>query len=242
MTVDTLPGKFQLDRSRNATVQVFEHLREMIVTLAIKPGAVLPRTQLADYFNLSLTPIREALARLEEERLVDIYPQHQTRVGNIDLTSARQAHFLRMSLELEIVSVLSQPANPALGKKLLDLVARQRSCLEAGDLENFSRLDMEFHKTLYQEAQLTDLWTMMRSSSGNLDRLRRMHLPIVGKAQSILGQHSAIAQSIADGDAAKARDSVREHLSGTLTVLNALRDKHLDRVLPADYSPQDFAA
>lgn len=69
-------GAFRLDRSRNATLQVFEHLRELIVSLAIAPGTVLARPQLCEYFGLSQAPIREALLRLEEERLVDIYPQH----------------------------------------------------------------------------------------------------------------------------------------------------------------------
>ncbi|SFV11656.1 GntR family transcriptional regulator [Pseudoduganella namucuonensis] len=242
MSVDSLPGIFQLDRTRNATVQVFEHLRELIVTLAIKPGTVLPRGQLADYFNLSLTPIREALARLEEERLVDIYPQHQTRVGSIDLASARQAHFFRLSVELEIAHVLAERANPALAKRLLDILGRQRACLDSGDLENFTRVDLEFHQTMYNEVQLPALWTMMRSSSGNLDRLRRLHLPVNGKAQSILEQHTQIALCIGEGDAVKAQACVRRHLSGTLVVLNALKDKYPDNVLPEDYTPVAFPA
>lgn len=240
MSVDSLPGIFQLDRTRNATVQVFEHLRELIVTLAIKPGTVLPRGQLADYFNLSLTPIREALSRLEEERLVEIYPQHQTRVGSIDLASARQAHFFRLSVELEIAHVLAENANPALAKRLLDILGRQRACLDSGDLENFTRVDLEFHQTMYNEVQLPELWAMMRSSSGNLDRLRRLHLPLNGKAQSILQQHTEIAHCIGEGDAIKAQSCVRRHLSGTLVVLNALKEKYPDNVLPEDYSPVAF--
>ncbi len=240
--MDTLPGHFQLDRSRNATVQVFEHLRELIVTLAIKPGMVLSRTQLADYFKLSLTPVRDALSRLEEERLVEIYPQHLTRVGKIDLASARQAHFLRLSIELEIVAALAGTPDPVLAGQLGALVNRQRACLQSQDLENFTRIDMEFHKTMYLAAQLPDLWTMMRSSSGNLDRLRRLHLPLNGKAQSILAEHGAIVDCIAQGDPAAGRDVVRAHLSGTLSVLDALRQTYRDFVLPVDYAPESVSA
>lgn len=235
-----LSGKFRLDRSRNATVQVFEHLRELIVSLAIKPGTVLPRNEVSEYFALSLTPVREALARLEEERLVDIYPQHVTRVAAIDLASARQAHFLRLSLELEIASVSAQSANPGLEKLLLGLVGRQRYCLESGDLENFTRADMEFHQTLYEQANMPDLWSYMRSKSGNLDRLRRLHLHLNGKAQSILDQHTKIAHYIGLGDAEAARRHVREHLSGTLHILNSLQEQSLGDVLPEDYSPSAY--
>jgi DNA-binding GntR family transcriptional regulator len=228
---------FRLDRSRNATVQVFEHLRAQIVSLALKPGTVLARPALCDYFQLSQSPIREALLRLEEERLVDIYPQHQTRVRAIDLAAARQAHFFRLSVELEIAWVLAREPRPELGKQLQDLVARQRACLEAGDLENFTQIDMAFHKRMYEASELPDLWALMRSCSGNLDRLRRLHLPLNGKALSILQQHGQIARCIAPGDAAGAQRAVRHHLSGTLQALDVLRERFPDMLLPSDYPP-----
>jgi len=233
---------FRLDRSRNATSQVFEHLRELIVSLAVAPGTVLPRPQLCDYFGLSQAPIREALLRLEEERLVDIFPQHQTRVRGIDLASARQAHFLRLSVELEMVHALAQQPDPALERILLALVARQHACLAGDDLAGFTSLDIEFHRRMYEAAALPDLWSMMRSASGNLDRLRRMHLPLSRKAESILEQHTRIARCIGAGDAVGAQAIVRVHLSGTLNALDALRERYPDLMLPADFAPASLAA
>jgi DNA-binding GntR family transcriptional regulator len=235
--MSALDMPFRLDRARNATVQVFEHLRAQIVSLALKPGAVLARPALCEYFQLSQSPIREALLRLEEERLVDIYPQHRTRVRPIDLAAARQAHFFRLSVELEIAWVLARQPRPDLGKALQDLVARQRGCLEAGDLENFTRIDMEFHMRMYEASELPDLWAMMRRCSGNLDRLRRLHLPLNGKALSILQQHGQIARCIGQGDAAGAQRAVRQHLSGTLQALDVLRARFPDMMLPPDYAP-----
>lgn len=233
---------FRLDRSRNATVQVFEHLRELIVSLAIPPGTVLARPQMCAYFQLSLSPVREALLRLEEEHLVDIFPQHQTRVRRIDLGQARQAHFLRLSVELEMAYVLASEPDPALEGALLELVGRQRACLAAGDLGRFTQLDMEFHRFLYERAGVPDLWSMMRSRSGNLDRLRRMHLSLNGKAESIIDQHTQIAHNIGRGDAAAAQAMVRAHLSGTLNAIDALRARYPDLLLPADYEAAALAA
>jgi DNA-binding GntR family transcriptional regulator len=241
VSASLLPGAFRLDRSRSATVQVFEHLRAQIVSLAIPPGTVLARPQLCDYFKLSQSPIREALLRLEEERLVDVYPQHQTRVRGIDLAAAREAHFLRLSVELELVWVLAQGPRPALEKTLLQLAERQRAALAGGDLDTFTAIDMEYHRRMYEEAELTGLWTMMRSRSGNLDRLRRLHLPVNGKAKSIFEQHAAIARCIGKGDAAGAQRLVRTHLSGTLSALDALRTRHPGMMLPEDYAPRAAA-
>jgi DNA-binding GntR family transcriptional regulator len=236
----TLPGTFRLDRSRSASIQAYEHLRDQIVSLAIPPGTVLPRAELSDYFGLSATPIRDALMRLEEEGLVDIFPQHVTRVSSIDLGAARQAHFVRMALELEIAYQCAQQPDPALAQTLTALVARQRDSLAAGDLHQFVRADMEFHRTMYHALGLDDVWLNMRSQSGNLDRLRKKHLPLASKAESILEEHTVLAQCIAAGDPDGARDCVREHLSGTLHILTALRAKNLKDVLPDNYSPEAY--
>src|SRR5687767_7668084 len=97
------PSALRLDRSRQAAPQVFDHLREQILSLELAPGTVLSRAELADAFGLSQTPIRDALIRLAEEGLVDIFPQHATAVSRIDVGSARQAHFLRRAIETEVV-------------------------------------------------------------------------------------------------------------------------------------------
>ena len=235
-------NRFLLDRSRNATAQVFEHLRELIVSLTIQPGTVLARPQLCEYYKLSASPVREALLRLEEEHLVEIYPQHQTRVCRIDLAQARQAHFLRLSVELEMAQVLATNRDMHLARTLASLVERQRASLAAGDLAMFTQIDMEFHRCLYHAAAVPDLWSMMRSRSGNLDRLRRLHLPLNGKAQLILAEHAAIADAIACGDAAAAQQMVRVHLSGTLRAIDALRTRYPDLLLPLDYQAPVMAA
>ena len=82
---------FRLEKSRHAAPQVFEHLREQIMSLSLIPGTVLSRAELVEQFGVSQTPIRDALMRLAEEGLVDIYPQHATVVCPINIALARQA-------------------------------------------------------------------------------------------------------------------------------------------------------
>ena len=95
----------RLDRDRQAAPQVFERLRGMIISLELPPGSPLSRVALAGQFGVSSTPIRDALMRLEEEGLVDVFPQYATVVSRVDVRLAQQAHFLRQAVELEIVRV-----------------------------------------------------------------------------------------------------------------------------------------
>lgn len=222
-----------LDRSRHAAPQVFEQLRARIVSMELAPGRVLVRSELAEAFGVSQTPIRDALIKLGEEGLVQIFAQHATVVSRIDLAAATQAHLLRQALELEIVERLAAgEADLALETRLAEALAQQRALLArqdtAGlladpDYAEFIEADRAFHQAMYAALGLEALWTLVRRQSGHIDRLRRLHLPEAGKAASVLRQHEAVAAAIARRDPAGARAALREHLSGTLGRIDEIR-------------------
>jgi DNA-binding GntR family transcriptional regulator len=213
----------RLDRDRQAAPQVFERLRKLITSLELPPGSPLSRTALAEQFGVSSTPIRDALMRLEEEGLVDVFPQHATVVSRIDIGRAQQAHFLRQALELEIVKALALKHSGQLTGELNDTIARQQKFARAGDFEKFMAADNDFHQQLYAATGNQELWDLVRSRSGHIDRLRRLHLPTPGKAQDILRHHKLIVTAIGAGQPDDAQRHLRKHLSGTLGYLGEIR-------------------
>jgi GntR family transcriptional regulator, rspAB operon transcriptional repressor len=219
-------GQPSRDRSRQAAPQVFEHLRERIIALDLTPGTVLSRNELQLQFGLSSTPIRDALMRLAEESLVEIFPQHATRVSPIDLKLTRQAHFLRRSIETEAVQQLALQRDPALIEALRETLKLQLALAEAGDLARFNDADQTFHRQMYEAAGVPDLWTLVRRHSGHIDRLRRLYLPIEGRPKQIVRDHSAIVDAIASGDPEHARAALRHHLSRSLTDSATIRAKY----------------
>jgi GntR family transcriptional regulator, rspAB operon transcriptional repressor len=221
-------GAFALDKSQGVAQQIYAYLRAAIVRLKFVPGTDLDRAELARYFGVSVTPVRDALLKLEEEELVDIFPQHGTRVRVVELESARNAHFLRLTLELEIARTLARRRDDALVRDLQGFVTQQRACIERGDLEGFAVADQAFHECMYVAAQVEQLWRLMRGKSGNMDRLRRLHLLETGKAESAAQEHADIAAAIAQGDSDLAEASVRKHLCDTLSQLTGLRERHPD--------------
>ena len=173
----------------------------MILSLKLAPGTALSRSELQKQFGLSSTPIRDALMRLEEAGLVEVFPQSRTIVSLIDVPLARQAQFLRRSIEQEAVRVLAQAPDAALVDRLRAVIDEQSTRAKAEDLERFNDADLAFHKLLYDAAGVPDLWALVRSRSGHIDRIRRLHLPIGGKAAQIVRDHSAIVNAIAKGEA-----------------------------------------
>ena len=71
-----------------------------------------------------------------------------------------------------------------------------------------------------------DLWSLVRSRSGHIDRFRRLHLPTPGKAQDIVHHHRLIVRAIANGDPVQKQQNLRDHLSGTLSHVEEIRAKY----------------
>lgn len=214
------------DAARSGSGYVFETLREEIISLVLQPGAVLSRQDLQARFGVSSTPIRDALLKLQEEGLVQIYPQHATVVSPIDLARARQGQFLRRSLEAEIVRDLAGAPDPALIARLRTSIRRQMAFADIADIAAFSEEDHAFHHMMYEAVGVEELWHLMRRRSGHIDRLRRLHLPQDGKIREILASHTAIVDAIEAGSVAAAEQALRDHLSRSVQFVDALRETH----------------
>lgn len=221
----------RLDRTRQAAPQVFERLREMIVGLELTPGALLARTELAAMFGVSQTPVRDALIKLSEEGLVDIFPQHATVVSRIDIASATQAHFLRRALEVDIAGTLAASRTDLVVAQLRGQIDIQAALAAGDDYARFIAADREFHRLMYLAAGVPDLFDLVRRRSGHVDRLRRLHLPSAGKARAVVRDHKRIVEAIAAGDVEQAREQAREHLSGTLGQIEQIRRQYPDYVV-----------
>lgn len=229
--IEKVIEKVRLDRSRHAAPQVFEKLREAIVALDLVPGTVLARAELAEQFGISQTPIRDALLKLGEEGLVDIFPQHATVVSRIDISAAKQAHYLRRSIELEVVRTLAQQPDPATLERLRAQVERMVLVMGPEQYSAFSAADMEFHRLMYEAADVAGLWDLVRRMSGHVDRLRRLHLPTEGKTAAVVRDHQSIVEAIAAGNAPRAQECLRTHLSGTLSQLDEICARYPDYVV-----------
>ena len=216
------------ERGRGGAAHVFMTLRQEIIALALAPGAILSRADLQDRFGLSSTPVRDALMRLQEEGLVDVFPQHATVVSPIDLERAQQGQFLRRSIELEIVRTLALNPDPVVIERLNSLIRQQTAFSRLGEHGAFTAADQAFHKTMYEFAKVPELWDVVARHSGHIDRLRRLHLPVPGKMRDVMRDHQAIVDAIAAGKRDEAQAALRDHLSRSLGFVETLRQSHPD--------------
>lgn len=215
-----------LDPTRHAAPQVVEALRAAILSLELAPGSALDRAVLAQRFGVSQTPVRDALMRLSEEGLVLVKAQSATQVSRIDVPAAREAHFLRRAIEIEIARLLALSHDQAVIDQLRAQLSRQQELAGRQDWLGFIAADKEFHRLMYVAAGLPRLWAVVTRMSGHVDRLRLLHIPTHGKTESILDAHLGILEAIAAGDAEAAQHAVREHLSGTLASVDEIQQTY----------------
>lgn len=224
---------FTLDPTRHAAPQVVEALRAAIISLELAPGSALDRGELAQNFGVSQTPVRDALMRLSEEGLVIIRAQSTTQVSRIDVPAAREAHFLRRSIEIEIARLLALSHEPSVIDELRTQLSRQAGLAKRKDFLGFIAADKEFHRLMYVAAGLPRLWAVVVRMSGHVDRLRLLHIPTSGKTDSILAAHLAILEAIASRDGEAAQRAVRDHLSGTLASVDEIQRRHPEFLIVA---------
>lgn len=213
--------------AQSAASRTLDALRNRIILLDLPPDTVLSRSELAQQYEISQTPLREALQRLEAEGLVEIYPQSRTVVTRIDTTQIHEAHFLRIAVETEILRRLAETCDAATVARLNTIISLQETlAADPGEVAAFQELDEVFHQTLMTAAGQPGLHALLRSRSGHLNRVRRLDMPSEGKVRRILEGHRAIIAALAAHDAGAAQVAIRDHLSQTVSRLEVLKDLH----------------
>lgn len=198
-----------------AASMVQDELRRAILAMEIAPGAALVEKELTARFGTSRTPVREALIRLKEEGLVEIFPQAGTFVARIPTEAIPEAVFIRQALECATVELVARIGTEETIAKLDATIARQHEALEAGDQEGFHLADEAFHETLALIAGYPGIWKIAHAAKSQIDRCRRMTLPVPGRMAMVIREHLSIVDAVRRHDGPEAEVAMRRHL-GTL--------------------------
>lgn len=206
-----------------AAAAIYRALRDDIVSMRRKPGKPIVEKQIAEARGVSRTPVREALLRLADEGLVDIFPQSGTFVSRIPVAALPEAILIRKALEQATARYAARQADPAQVAQLRTSLALQREALEAADTQRFHDADEAFHALIAEVAGYPGFWTLTQQVKVQVDRFRRLTLPAPGRMASVIDQHTAIVDAIAAHDADGAAERMTVHLDGLLTSIESTR-------------------
>ncbi len=206
--------------------QVYENLKDKIIRLELEPCRQLSEKELTAALAPSKTPIREALIRLADEGLVDIYPQSGTYVAPIRLPVVHDALFTRRSLEGSIVHELASAGQDLPLDELEALIAEQWAATVGQDQKRFYELDEALHRGLCVLAGRERVWRFIQLAKVHLDRVRRLILPDDLGVRALAKEHEDSVEAISGRRPEAARESMQLHISGLLRSLDGVMARY----------------
>ncbi|MCQ8190790.1 GntR family transcriptional regulator [Streptomyces rugosispiralis] len=213
-------------RGRNTRQLVHEVLRSRIVGLELEPGSAVSENDLAAELGVSRTPVRESLILLADEGLVDIYPQMGTFVSRIRERDVASAQFIREALECAALREAVGKAGARDVAELRVLLTAQEEADRQADMEGFFQLDEEFHARLMAVSGHASAWPVVSQAKAQLDRARRLSLPMTQQMSLLIGQHREVVDLLEAGDLDRADEALRSHLRLVFSDVEKIRSKH----------------
>ena len=210
----------------SATQSVYENLHHQIINIILEPGTKISKNEIAKQHGVSQTPVREAILRLEKEGLVNIYPQSRTSVSLIDIQHAQEFQFLRLSVEIEVVRVLSKSINKSYIKELKIWIDRQTKELNSGDQCAFKIADNHFHEEMLKQAGVQGLSDLLDTFRGHYDRIRVLYLMAQARRKTVIQEHCAIITAFENSDEVAAEIAIRKHLGKSLSVVDGIKGNY----------------
>ncbi|MGQ9369288.1 GntR family transcriptional regulator [Azospirillum sp. ST 5-10] len=201
-----------VQRGTSAAATIYRDLRDAIIAVHRKPGEPIVEKQIAETYGVSRTPVREAVLKLADEGLIEIFPQSGTFVARIPLAGLPEAIAIRRVLEEATVRYAAERASRSQVAALRANLELQHEKEAAGDLDGFHDADEAFHALLAETAGYPGFWTVTQQVKIHVDRYRHLTLPVVGRVQKAIAEHEAILDAIAAGDPDRAAREITHHL------------------------------
>lgn len=224
-TVVDTTGLAPLDGGRTLEERAYQRLRHSIASGQIAPGTKLVGSRLATTLGVSRITVANALKRLASEGFLVLTPHKEAVVAELDEASLREVFAIRQALEDMVLRAAADRRDAAAIKRLRAIDREIQIAAEAYALQDYRRLDRDFHLALYamsgfplMTGLLTDLWDRIEPYRGR----RYTTLGLQGGTHA---DHEAIVAAIEAGDGETAIAVMRRHVaSGYERYLQVLRD------------------
>ena len=207
VVADQLRSLWRLQGVTGATSDmVHQVLHEAIVRSVLPAGQRLGEVQLASLFDVSRTPVREALLRLEAERLAERVPRRGLVVRGITPKEIVDIYVVRAAIDGLAASLAAESATPADIAHLKMLSERFADAAAAHDVEALAEINLQFHEAIAQSSQNALLIEFVLLIHRSVRRFPTTTFSHPGRAAGAAAAHRALVDAIAAGDGALARE------------------------------------
>ncbi len=202
-----------MDRHKSISLadQIFERLETDILIGKYAQGDILTEMQLSESLGVSRTPIREALRRLQQEKLVVDSSRGMVVLG-ISLNDIKDIYDIRLPIEIMALERFINTLTDEKLKKLKDIIDVQEFYGNRKDAEHITYQDNEFHETIYENCGSVIIGETLINLHRKVVKYRKASIENTERAEKSINEHKAIYEAIAAKDTAKAGKLLIEHI------------------------------
>lgn len=191
--------------------QAYAQIKQLIFDFALMPGDRFSETELAERVQVSRTPLRQALQRLQREGFLRVFPKAGWQVAPLDFDQFDELYDLRVLLECQAVQLLCDAVQrPALTElvQVWGVPAAER--LDDADLVR--ELDEQFHQKLVQAAGNREMARVHQDITERIRIIRRLDFTQPARVEATYQEHARILRAIGQRRADEARRLLRAHI------------------------------
>lgn len=195
-------------------------IREAMLDHRLAPGTKLKEVALADVFGVTRNVVRKALARLANDRLIDLRPNRGAVVANPTVAESRDLYAARRVIEGAVVDRLARNVTAAQLRVLRELTKHESDAYRRGEMRAGLKLSIEFHRVLGQMAGNSVLAEMLEQL------MLRTPLVVVAYRSDrhdpscANHEHEDVIDALAKGNADRAVKAMQDHLVTLESQLN----------------------
>ncbi len=190
-------------------------IRDQLIMLDLRPGEPIDDDELAKALGVGRTPVREALKRLEVDRLVVSFPRRGTFATGMDISDLAHISEIRAQLEPLAARRAAARATRTARAELAELAVRiQEMDVAQVDRTELMRCDLAVHRAIYRVAGNPHLEDVLIRYDNLATRIFCLFLDRLPMVDEHVGEHVQLLQAIATGNAERADELAREHVLG----------------------------
>ena len=191
--------------------QVFEKLENDILSGKYQKGELLTESKLSQSLGVSRTPIREALRRLSQEKIIEESGKGSVVLG-ITESDLKDIFFIRQKIEGTVASLAAQNRTDEQLAVLKEAVELQEFYLSRNDADKIKSMDSRFHETIYRMSSSSVFAGVLIPLHKKIQKYRMVSVSNTSRAAASVSEHRGIYEAIAEKDAKRAEMLFNEHL------------------------------
>ena len=205
--------------SKNRGEYVFETLKQEMLDLVWKPGQSISENEVCGRFDVSRTPVREALRLLQEQGFVHTVPYSGTYVTRLNLENIRQMIYMRVAVELMVMRDFMKLATPFQMEEIRHQIRLQELLIQQPDFEpeQFYRMDAQMHAVWFAATGKEKLWEFIQAQQLHYTRFRMLDFVTETDFTRIIREHTDLLRLLEEKAEQGLEEALKKHLYISMT-------------------------